>query len=439
MFGIKRLKQQLQQLRQERNQLAASLAGIQQAIACIEFSPQGDILSANERFLALMGYRLDELTGQHHRIFCPPEYAASAAYQQFWPRLARGESLTDKFQRRNHGGEAVWLEASYIPVKDDNGRVVRILKLASDITARIETAQYQQALVSAINRSMAVISFTPTGQVLEANDNFLHAMGYSLGEVKGQHHRLFCTAEQQASAEYQAFWERLRRGEYVSGLFDRLDKHGHVVWLRATYNPVFDPAGQVSQVVKFASEVTEQVERNLRERAAAQQAHDSARQTSLSAAQGRQVVGQSVAMMEVIANELEQTRGQILALHKQSDQISNIVGTIRGIADQTNLLALNAAIEAARAGELGRGFAVVADEVRNLAAHTSRATEEIVQVVKDNQALTQAAVTSMAENHSRADQGVALVQQAGGVIGTIQQDAQALEAAISQVTQQLHQ
>ncbi|WP_425568390.1 methyl-accepting chemotaxis protein [Pseudaeromonas paramecii] len=190
--------------------------------------------------------------------------------------------------------------------------------------------------------------------------------------------------------------------------------------------------------MKFASEVTEQVERNLREREAAQQAYASASQTSQSAEQGRQVVSQSVAMMETIAAELEQTRGQILALHKQSDQISNIVGTIRGIADQTNLLALNAAIEAARAGELGRGFAVVADEVRNLAAHTSRATEEIVQVVKDNQALTQAAVTGMEENHGRAEQGVALVQQAGGVISTIQQDAQALEAAISQVTQQLH-
>ncbi|GAA4495164.1 PAS domain-containing methyl-accepting chemotaxis protein [Pseudaeromonas paramecii] len=438
MFGIKRLKQQLQQLRQERNQLAASLDGIRQAMACIEFSPQGEILSANDRFLALMGYSLADLLGQHHRLFCLPEYAASTAYQQFWPRLARGESLTDKFQRLTRGGEVVWLEASYIPVKDETGRVVRILKLASDITARIETAQYQQALVSAINRSMAVISFSPTGQVLQANDNFLQVMGYSLGELKGQSHRIFCTAAQQASAEYEPFWERLRRGEYVSGLFERLDKHGRVVWLRATYNPVFDPAGKVSQVVKFASEVTEQVERNLREREAAQQAYASASQTSQSAEQGRQVVSQSVAMMETIAAELEQTRGQILALHKQSDQISNIVGTIRGIADQTNLLALNAAIEAARAGELGRGFAVVADEVRNLAAHTSRATEEIVQVVKDNQALTQAAVTGMEENHGRAEQGVALVQQAGGVISTIQQDAQALEAAISQVTQQLH-
>ena len=438
MFGIKRLNNQLQQLRQERNQLAASLAGIRQAIACIEFTPQGEIVAANDRFLALMGYELADLVGQHHKIFCLPEDVASAAYQQFWQRLARGESFTDKFQRLTRSGEVVWLEASYIPVKDEDGRVVRILKLASDITERIQTAQYQQALVSAINRSMAVISFSPTGQVLQANDNFLQAMGYNQAELKGQSHRLFCTAELLASAEYEQFWQRLRRGEYVSGLFERLDKHGRVVWLRATYNPVFDAEGKVSQVVKFASEITEQVERNLREREAAQQAYASASQTSQSAEQGRQVVGESVAMMETIAAELEQTRGQILALHKQSDQISNIVGTIRGIADQTNLLALNAAIEAARAGELGRGFAVVADEVRNLAAHTSRATEEIVQVVKDNHTLTQAAVAGMEDNRSRAEQGVALVQQAGGVISTIQQDAQALEAAISQVTQQLH-
>jgi len=230
---------------------------------------------------------------------------------------------------------------------------------------------------------------------------------------------------------------QLNRGEFVSGLFERRTRTGDVIWLRATYNPVFDGSGKLYQIVKFATDVTTQIRRNQLESEAARQAYASALQTSDSTKHGRQVVNESAQMMLTIASQLQQAAAAITALNQQSDRISNIVGTIRSIADQTNLLALNAAIEAARAGEFGRGFAVVADEVRSLALRTSQATEEIVEVVKHNQQLTQAVVAGMEANQQQAEQGVARVQQADQVIADIQQQALSVVEAVSHVTQSL--
>ena len=419
--------------------LTARFEAIREAMAMIVFTPSGEILDANGKFLALMGYRSDELQGAHHRLFCPRDYAQSREYQQFWQRLARGESFTDKFKRQTKSGKMLWLEASYIPVRDENGRVDHVIKLASDITAGIEQAQQRGALVTAINRSMAVIAFNPQGEVLTANDNFEQVMGYRLAEIRGQHHRLFCAAELADSRAYTEFWAQLNRGEFISGLFERRNRHGEVIWLRATYNPVFDDSGHLYQIVKFATDVTAQIHKNQLESEAARQAYASALETSDSTVHGRKVVEASVQTMLSIASQLEQATTDIAALNQQSDRISSIVGTIRGIAEQTNLLALNAAIEAARAGELGRGFAVVADEVRNLASRTSKATEEIVDVVKLNHQLTQSVVAGMDANRQQAEQGVEQVQQAGRVISEIQLQAQSVVDAVSHVTQALQE
>ena len=439
MFPWRKQKQVLADCRKAQDASNARLDAIRNAMAMICFSPDGHIIDANPRFLALMGYQLAEIEGKHHRLFCEPQLANSREYVQFWARLSAGESFTDTYPRLTKEGRTLWLEASYITVLSADGRVSQIIKLASDVTADVEQAMQQKALVTAINRSMAVITFSPEGSVISANDNFLQVMGYRSQEIMGKHHRMFCSAELAKSAEYDAFWKQLNKGEFISGLFARQNHHGDTIWLRATYNPVFDPRGRLYQIVKFATDVTPQIVQNQRESDAAQQAYASALETSENTHKGRAVVEQSVGMMQQISTQLEQATEHIAALNLQSDQISSIVGTIRSIAEQTNLLALNAAIEAARAGESGRGFAVVADEVRNLALRTSKATEEIVEVVKKNHELTQLAVSGMQVNRQRAEEGVELVQQAGRVIADIQQQAQQVVDAVTDVTRVLQQ
>lgn len=433
----KKIQTELASCQQELTRYQATYQAIDKAMALIEFTPDGQITHANARFLGLMGYSLPELLGQHHRLLCHEEWRASRDYEQFWRRLKQGESFTDNVKRLTHSGATVWLEATYAPILNEAGQVTRVIKLASEITERIVSAQKEKALITAINRSMIVINFTPDGLILDANENFLSAMGYQLSEIQGQHHRMFCLPALAQSEEYRQFWSTLNRGEFNTGLYQRQTRHGQIVWLRATYNPVFDEKGRLAQIVKIANDVTAQVEKNQLESEAARQAYASAQQTNESSVKGNQMVLQSVQMMQAIAHQLDQATQDISALNQQSDLINSIVGTIRGIADQTNLLALNAAIEAARAGELGRGFAVVADEVRSLAGRTSQATEEIVEVVKRNHELALAAVEGMATNRDRADQGVMRIQETGEVIAEIQRQAQQVVEAISQVSRTL--
>ena len=426
-----RHKSALDDLQQTLTQQNGLLDAINRSMAVIEFDLDAVVLSANDNFLKTMGYRAEQAIGQPHRLFCTPEFGRSAQYSELWSRLKRGEFQSGTFERINSKGESVWLEASYNPIKDAAGHVVKVVKYAMDVTAKVQQESEANAKLQAIDRAMAVIEFNLDGSIITANQNFLTRMGYTLAELKGNHHRLFCTAELVNSSAYQDFWRRLNQGELFQGQFERVDKRGQTVWLEANYNPVYDASGRLCKVVKFASDVTARVEQHEQDARSASAAYHISVETRKVAEQGTQVIQQAASEMREIAEDIAASSTLIAHLGERSEQITAIVNTIRGIADQTNLLALNAAIEAARAGEQGRGFAVVADEVRQLAARTSGSTAEISNMIGLIQSETRQAIKSMDGTRDRAAQGVELADQAGTVILQIRDGASEAVQAVS--------
>lgn len=238
----------------------AIVKAIEQTMPIIEFKPDGTIVRANDLFLAATGYTLQEIQGQHHRIFMKADDAAKPAYKEFWSALAAGTAKSGQFERVSKGGSTIWLEASYTPVQDANGKTVSVIKFAQNVTEARKAALADAAKMAAIDRSMAVIEFKPDGTILRANPAFLSVMGYTEGEIAGKHHRLFVSPEETRSPEYASFWQELAAGKMKSGQFHRLAKGGKAVWLEANYNPVFDLEGRVERVVKFATDITEKVE-----------------------------------------------------------------------------------------------------------------------------------------------------------------------------------
>jgi len=227
--------------------------------AVIQFSLDGRIESANTNFLDLMGYQLHEVQGKHHSIFVEPGTANSAAYQQFWADLRAGKSQTAEFKRLAKGGKEVWIRASYTPIIK-NGKVHKVIKFASDVTEQVAKQANFESQLQAIHRAQAVIEFDLDGKILFANPNFLSLMGYSLNEVTGQHHRIFVDPQEAASSRYSDFWRRLKEGQYQTAEYKRFTKSGKEVWIHATYNPIKGPDGKVLKIVKFASDISHEVE-----------------------------------------------------------------------------------------------------------------------------------------------------------------------------------
>ena len=432
-------------------QLRAEAAAIRRSQAVIEFDLDGTILDANDNFLSAMGYSLEEVRGKHHGMFVEPKFKASAEYRRFWADLKEGEFKSGEFKRIAKGGREVWIQASYNPILDTNGTPVKVVKFASDVTeAKLRSADCD-GQIDAIRKAQAVIEFELDGTIIDANENFLNVTGYSLEEVVGKHHSMFVEPEMRRSTEYKQLWADLNNGKFKSARFKRIGKGGTVVWIQASYNPIMDPEGRVFKVVKFASDITQAVAAEKREKemtaslkqtlnvvnqnaqalsasseelsSVAQQmssnSEETTNQSDVSAAAAEQV-SKNVATVATAAEQMsastreiaknaseaarvastavrvaEETSKTVNKLGESSVEIGKVIKVITSIAQQTNLLALNATIEAARAGEAGKGFAVVANEVKELAKQTASATELIGQKIEAIQADTKGSVEAI--------------------------------------------
>ena len=400
---------------------AAKLAALDKSQGIIEFDLDGTVITANANFLAVIGYTLAEIRGQHHSLFVEPAQRDSAAYAEFWAKLRRGAYEAAQYKRIAKGGREVWIEASDNPILDAAGKPYKVVKFATDITRQKMHDADVEGQLAALHKAQAVISFALDGTVLDANANFLSAIGYTLPEIVGRHHRMFVPPEERDGAAYAEFWARLRQGTYQAAQYKRLAKGGREIWIEASYNPILDAGGRPYKVVKFATDITAQVTLldNLRQLIARNfgeidgavllsnsqtQEADAAASTTASnvqtmAAASEELAASVAEISQSMAHSrlaTEAAQGQVVAaaeatrtLTQAAGAMSGIVGLIQTIAGQINLLALNATIESVRAGEAGRGFAVVAQEVKNLANQAARATEQITGEIDNVQAVSQ--------------------------------------------------
>ncbi len=409
-----------------------ALEALERSQAVIEFTPQGEILRANENFLGALGYDLGEIVGRHHSMFVPEEDRSSEDYTAFWADLARGAFKSAEFRRVTKQGRSIFIQATYNPLMNRQGEVVKVVKFATDITEDAVRRRDLESQIEAVSRANAMIEFKPDGTILSANANFLSAMGYELDEITGRHHSIFVTQDERDSEAYARFWSEIAAGAFKSAEFERVSKSGETVFIRATYNPVLGLDGKPYKVVKIAADITRTVREGRQRQAtvaamaerinsiAAAAAQASERAASASSAterasenvqavaSGAEELSSSIAEIsrqvgeanEISTQAMEKTESAdavMKRLESEAGAIGDVVRLITDIAEQTNLLALNATIEAARAGEAGKGFAVVASEVKSLAEQTAKATNQISQQVSGIQAGSTEAAEAMGE------------------------------------------
>jgi methyl-accepting chemotaxis protein len=388
-------------------EMAAQIAAINKSQAVIEFTPDGKIVHANTNFLNALGYTPDEIKGQHHSMFVEPAYRQSAEYRMFWEKLGRGEFDAAQYKRIGKGGREIWIQASYNPLLDRSGKVVGVVKFATDITAdKLKNADFEGQL-AAINKAQAVIEFTLEGKILHANENFLKTLGYSLDEIKGQHHSMFVESSYRQSPEYRLFWEKLGRGEFDAAQYKRIGKGGKEVWIQASYNPIMDASGKPFKVVKFASDITAM-------RTAVEQTRD-----VVTAAKNKDLT-QRISMTGK-TGELEMLCGGVNDL---LDSISTVMTEIRGASREVS----NAA------AEISTSTTDLSQRTEEQAAsleQTSASMEEMAATVKKNAENAQHANHLTQGTQDVANRGGAVVAEAVTAMAAIEDSSRKISDIIS--------
>ncbi len=406
---VQRAKDEHATLCADKAALEAELQALGRSQALISFDPHGTVLDANDNFCKVSGYTLDEIRGKHHSLFVCAADRDSSEYRAFWERLSQGRFDAGQYKRIGKGGREFWIQASYNPVIGADGRVLKVVKIATDITEHRLRQADQTGQLLAISRSQAVIEFDLKGNILQANDNFLQTVGYSLDEIKGRHHGLFVDPAYRDSPEYRAFWERLGSGHFDTGRYLRLGKGGRPIWIQATYNPIFDPDGRPVKVVKFATDITEQTQAQQRfeadlaaviERAARGDfaaRMDLAGRTGFFEQMGRATNG----LLDTVDQSLQSLRRSLAALseghldHVMEEQFEGVFadlktsfnGTVQQLAQIISEVRGNAEALASAATQVSgtsQSLAQGANEQAASVEETSAAMEEMSQSISQN-------------------------------------------------------
>ena len=389
-------------------ELEAIRTAIDDAQAVIEFAPDGTILGANENFLTAFGYELDEIVGEHHRLFMTPSEARTIQYKQFWKNLASGQPQTGEFKRVNKTGEELWLQASYNPIADESGRVHKVVKLATDVTPlKRQTAEFEGQIL-AIGKSQAVIEFELDGTIVQANAAFLGAVGYTMDEIRGKHHRTFVSPEEAESPAYAAFWDKLRRGEYDAGRYQRIGKGGKEVWIQASYNPILDMSGHPIKVVKYATDITESV--------LAQQRQDAGVEAILQAV----VAAKSGDLTREIDLSGDDAVGRIAT--SLQDLFQGFRGSITTIAESASSVGAAAEELSSTSQELSKNAKTTQDRTEATRSSASQ-VEQNIQLVAAAAEEMSASIKEIAKNASGASQvaasAVTTAEQTRDIINTL--------------------
>ena len=518
---------------------ALKLEAVDKVQAVAEFNLDGTVITANENFLKTLGYSLEEVKGQHHRLFCESAYAGSPEYQAFWAKLNRGESESGLYRRVAKGNKDVWIQASYAPMLGAGDKPVKVVALGTDVTAQqreledlrdelrvrvdimnttsivseadlkgdivsindkfLQVSKYpknelvghghnttrhpdmpkevfkemwatigrgqifrgivknrakdgtpyyvdaviapfvdkrtgkprkylgvryditeqeiarqsMQGIMDAIDRAYATIEFNLDGTIVKANDNFLKTLGYTLDEVKGQHHRMFCDPAYASTGEYSAFWQKLNRGEFDGGIYRRIGKGGKEVWIQASYNPVKDEMGRPFKVVKFATDITAQKKAQAELEACMAEA-----QQSLGAlAQG----DLTISMHGTYQGELEKIKTSV------NDALANLTQTMTSV---------RGAVEAVTSGseQITKGNEDLSQRTSEQASaleETSASMEEMTSTVKQNADNAKQANQLAIAARDTADKGGSVTKKAVDAMGEINKSSKKIADIIT--------
>jgi len=318
MFFNKSLQKENQQLKDELYSLQQIRKSLDSDMLRISLDPNGKIISVNANFEKELGVLLTTISGTPFIDLVPKKAQQTPHFNNLKNAIAQKKHWNGAVQIAKEDGKEAWLRVIVQPIFNSEKKLTGFAVFATELTRTISMSREQEDMLKALNRSTAVIEFSLEGTILRANENFLSTMGYSKEQIIGKHHRIFCETEEVNSPEYQEFWKKLGRGQFISDRFKRIDSYGQVVWLEASYNPIHNDLGELYKVVKFATVITDQVNRETAVAEAAQIAFSVSEDTGEQTSQGQHVVSSIIEKMDALVQQMKQASSDIEALNEHS-------------------------------------------------------------------------------------------------------------------------